>query len=120
MQPVVSILPQAKLVKRACHEKIFVTRRQVLVLPLCGVRMTAQSDPAVRLETVAVAAGLALFSCRRFVAAGKIPQSDLTLSGTAKPIRAWRLSTIRSWNPGVADRCAAIVRALEQFPKDAA
>lgn len=74
------------------------------------------ADPAVRLETVAVAAGMALFSLRRFVAAGKMPPADVTLYGTWNPIRAWRLSTIRAWNPAVADRCAAILAALEKVP----
>ena len=77
--------------------------------------MTAH-DPAVRLETIAAAAGLALFSLRRFIAAGKIPPADLVLGGTPQPVRAWRLSTIRAWNPAVADRCAAFAAILKNIP----
>lgn len=73
-------------------------------------------DPVVRLETVAAAAGVALFTLRRFVAAGSFPPADVTLSGTPIPIRAWRLSTLRAWNPAVADRCAAFAAILENIP----
>jgi len=79
--------------------------------------MTAH-DPAVRLETVAAAAGVALFTLRRAVAAGSLPPADITLPGKPRPtaIRAWRLSTIRAWNPAVADRCAAFAAILENIP----
>ncbi|KAB2923291.1 MAG: hypothetical protein F9K25_18555 [Candidatus Contendobacter sp.] len=73
-------------------------------------------DPAVRLETVAAAAGVALFTLRRAIAAGSFPQADVTLGGTPLSIRAWRLSTIRTWNPAVADRCAAFAAILENIP----
>ena len=82
--------------------------------------MTAEFDPAVRLEAIAAAAGLALFTLRRAVAAGKIPPADITLHGTPQPVHAWKLSTLRAWNPAVADRCAALLRALETIPLDAA
>lgn len=80
----------------------------------------AAHDPVVRLETVAAAAGLALFTLRRAVAAGSFPPADITLLGTPSPVRAWRLSTVRAWNPAVADRCAAILAALETIPLKAA
>ena len=79
--------------------------------------MTTQ-DPAVRLEAIAAAAGLALFTLRRAVSAGKIPPADITLPGTPQPIHAWKLSTLHSWNPAIADRCAALLRALEAIPLD--
>lgn len=78
--------------------------------------MNVQSDPVVRLETVAAAANLALFSLRRRLAAGEIPPADITLPGKPSAIRAWRLSTIRAWNPSVAARCAVIAAALDAIP----
>ena len=83
--------------------------------------MTPESDPAVRLETVAAAAGLALFTLRRAIAAGKIPPPDALLwDGSTRPANVWRLSTIRAWNPRIADRCAAILAALDSIPLKAA
>ena len=87
-------------------------------------------DPVVRLETLAVACNVALNTIRRARLEGHIPAPD-TLYKTPKsgqPARAWKLSTIRAWklstlcawNPAVADRCAAILRALETIPLDAA
>ena len=84
--------------------------------------MTAEFDPAVRLETVAAAAGVALNTLRKARVAGKIPPPDATLreSRNGIPARAWKLSTIRAWNPTVADRCAAILEALDKAPPMAA
>lgn len=84
--------------------------------------MTTESDLAVRLEAVAAAAGLSLNSMRRARVAGRVPPPDAEIqeSGYGPPARAWRLSTIRAWNPAVADRCAAVLTALETVPPDAA
>ncbi len=79
-------------------------------------------DPVVRLETLAVACNVALNTIRRARLEGHIPAPD-TLYKTPKsgqPARAWKLSTIRAWNPAVADRCAAILAALETVPLKAA
>ena len=79
-------------------------------------------DPVVRLETLAVACNVALNTIRRARLEGHIPAPD-TLYKTPKsgqPARAWKLSTIRAWNPAVADRCAALLRALETIQLDAA
>ncbi len=79
-------------------------------------------DPVVRLETLAVACNVALNTIRRARLEGHIPAPD-TLYKTPKsgqPARAWKLSTIRAWNPAVADRCAAILAALETLPLKAA
>lgn len=70
-------------------------------------------DPAVRIETLAVASDLALITMRRYLAAGRIPPADLELPAVPVPIRAWRLSTLRAWNPSVARRCAAVLAALD-------
>ena len=71
------------------------------------------TDPAVRIETLCVATGVALISLRRTLAIGKIPPTDLTLPALPVPIKAWRLSTLAAWNPSVAHRCAAILAALD-------
>ena len=76
------------------------------------------SDPAVRYETAAVAAGVSLFTLRRQMRAGRIPPADLTLPAIPEPIRAWRLSTLRKWNPVLAHRCAVILAALEDPQED--
>lgn len=78
------------------------------------------ADPCVRYETAAVAAGVSLFTLRRHMRAGRIPPADLTLPARPLPIRAWRLSTLRAWNPAIAHRCAVILAALESIagPKE--
>lgn len=83
--------------------------------------MTAEFDPAVRMEAVAAAAGVALNTLRKARVAGKIPPPDATLRETRYgiPARAWRLSTIRAWNPAVAERCARLID-LDPIPPLAA
>lgn len=55
---------------------------------------------------------------------GRIPPADArhpqpgTKAGSRT--RAWRLSTLRAWNPDVAARCAAIAAVLERIPLKAA
>ena len=71
------------------------------------------ADPAVRAETLCVASDLALISLRRNMTAGKIPPTDIELPARPVPIRAWRLSTLRAWDPAVAHRCAVILAALD-------
>lgn len=78
--------------------------------------MTAEYDPAVRLETLAVACNVALNTLRLARVAGKIPPPDAVVCRA----RVWKLSTIRSWSPRVADRCAAILAALDSIPLKAA
>ena len=78
--------------------------------------MTAEYDPAVRLETVAACAGLALNSLRRARRAGEIPPPDAVVRRAC----VWKLSTIRAWNPRIADRCAALLAALDNVPLKAA
>ena len=78
----------------------------------------AAHDPAVRLETVAATAGLALFTLRKAVAAGKSTPADITQPGTPnRSAHAWRLSTIRAWNPAVTARCAALEHPLKPAPR---
>lgn len=84
--------------------------------------MARKIEKPVRLETLATAAGVALNSVRRGVAIGEIPKPDglQRLGRNSPPAVAWRLSTIRRWNPAVAARCAAILDALENLPRSAA
>ena len=77
--------------------------------------MTAEFDPAVRLETVAAAAGMALNTLRLARVAGKIPPPDAVVRRAC----VWKLSTIRAWNPTVADRCARLID-LDPIPPLAA
>ena len=70
-------------------------------------------DPAVRFETLAVALGVSVLTLRRNLAAGKLPAPDLSIPALPVHIRAWRLSTLRKWNPAVAQRCAALLAALD-------
>ena len=80
------------------------------------------TDPVVRLETLAVACNVALTPIRRARLEGHIPAPD-TLYKTPKsgqPARAWKMSTIRAWNPAVADRCLPLLRPAEPIPPKAA
>lgn len=81
--------------------------------------MTAH-DPAVRLETVAAAAGRATDTLRRARAKGRFPAPDALIEGRSTPACGWRLSTIRAWNPAVADRCARLIADPEPLPPMAA
>ena len=75
----------------------------------------SESDPAVRLEVMATACGLAFNSLRRARLAGRIPPPDTEVrkKPTSVPARAWKLSTVRAWNPAVAERCEWWLQALE-------
>ena len=77
------------------------------------------TDPVVRLETLAVACNVALNTIRRARLEGHIPAPDTRYKTpkSGQPARAWKLSTIRAWNPTVADRCA---RLIEPIPPMAA
>lgn len=76
----------------------------------------SESDPAVRLEVMAAACGLAFNSLRRARVAGRIPPPDTEIRKTPTGLvaRGWKLSTIRAWNPAVAERCAWWINTLEK------
>ena len=80
--------------------------------------MTAQSDPAVTVTVVATAINRSEKTLTLAYMAGELPPPDSTIrdSRNRARIRGWRLSTIRAWNPAVADRCAAILAALDSLP----
>ena len=84
--------------------------------------MTVQSDPAVRAEILAVAYDVSLNSIARARNAGQVPLPDATYTTVRvrQPAVAWRLATLRAWRPGIADRCAALLRTIESFPPSAA
>lgn len=52
---------------------------------------------------------------------GSLPRPDAVIRDTrgGVPARAWSLSALRAWNPRVADRCAAMMAAIENLPLDA-
>ena len=84
--------------------------------------MTVKTDPAVSVAALATA----MFRSEKTVTvaylAGQMPAPDSTIrdARNCSRIRGWRLSTIRAWNPVVADRCQAIIDALERIPLKAA
>lgn len=68
-------------------------------------------DPPVRLEHLAAAANLSLQALRKARRSGKVPQPDSFISPRAcGPVaRAYKLSTIRAWDPAIAERCARML-----------
>ena len=80
--------------------------------------MTVKTDPAVTVATLATA----LFRSEKTLTvaymAGEMPAPDSMVRDARNypRIRAWRMSTLRAWNPVVADRCQAILDALERIP----
>lgn len=84
--------------------------------------MTTQFDPPVTISTLAVATNVSDHRVTVRYLRGDFPAPDSSVRNARnKPgTRAWRLSTIRAWNPRVADRCLALLQALERFPLDAA
>ena len=69
----------------------------------------------VRAECVALALGLAVQNAGRKVRAGKFPAMD-AIDGL---VRGWSIDTLRAHDPALADRCAAILDALDTPAKAA-
>ena len=85
--------------------------------------MTAQDphDPLVRIEAVALSSCHSGRQINRLAVLKRMPPYDAYIpNGRHKPALGWRISTLRAWNPAIADRCAAIMDALENLPKTAA
>lgn len=78
------------------------------------------AEPLVRFPVLSAALGRAEQSIYREILRGAIPRHDHLIPLKHSQGRVWRLSTLRAWNPQVADRCAAILTALESLPRDAA
>jgi hypothetical protein len=82
--------------------------------------MTHLYDPLVRLPLLCAALERGEQGVYQDILKGNIPPHDRLISLKHSRGRAWRLSTIRAWDPLVADRCAAILHTIESFPLDAA
>lgn len=84
--------------------------------------MTVQADPSVTISTLAAALNVSDHRITVRYLRGDLPAPDSSVrtSRNSKGTRAWRLSTIRAWNPAIADRCAALLHTLESFPQTAA
>ena len=74
--------------------------------------MSETPIPAARLEAIAVAAGLALLTFRRRIAAGRFPVADVRLPGRGNE-RGWSLPAIAAHDPRLADRVQRIIVALD-------
>ncbi len=74
-------------------------------------------DPLIRVEHMALAKNRSINSVRHDWAKGYIPPPDQLIEPLN--IAQWRISTIRRHDPALADRCLALVRALESMPKAA-
>ena len=77
-------------------------------------------DPMIAAWMLCPAVGKGEQALQLDILKGRIPPHDLCYPqpGTkaGNRTRAWRLSTLRAWNPVVADRCAAILAALDKIP----
>lgn len=78
--------------------------------------MTAETDLTVSFPVLAAALGISRQAAYISRLRGDLPRPDHR-RGCAN---LWNLSTLRAWNPTVADRCLATLRALEAIPLDAA
>ena len=82
--------------------------------------MTAPSDkdPLIIAWILSTAMGKGEQRLRADLQNGRVPPEDTRapLCPRTCAARGWRLSTIRAWNPAVADRCAAILAALDSLP----
>lgn len=80
--------------------------------------MTAELDPLVRTEVVALALGISMNSARRFSLSGKLPPLSAQIPTTAsKPARAWPLSILRAHHPELGRRCAKILAVTDRMKR---
>lgn len=82
--------------------------------------MTAESDPLIRTEIVALALGVAMNSARRYSRMGTLPPLTAQIPTCSKSAKAWPLSVIRAHDPELGRRCAALAAMVETFPLKAA
>ena len=71
----------------------------------------SQSPIPVRLEIIAAAAGCALLTLRRRLAAGRFPVADVRLPGRNE--RGWSIVAIANHDPVLADRVRRVLEVLE-------
>ena len=80
--------------------------------------MAASESAAVRAETLAAGADLAVNTLYLQIRSGLIPPPDVAILPPRHgvPTKGWTLSTLSAWRPDIADRCAAIHAVLEAIP----
>ena len=66
-----------------------------------SVRSKTTIDPIFSSHDLALALGVTLHTLTNRVTRGQIPPPDLRTAGNQKN---WKFSTIRAWNPAIADR----------------
>lgn len=76
-------------------------------------------DPNIRVHILSAAMNVGEHALELQIRLGKLPPTGIVRYERGR-YRAWKLSTIRDWNPTVADRCAAILEALDKAPPMAA
>lgn len=62
-------------------------------------------DPLIRIEIVAVVLGKSYESVNRMIRMGRMPPKE-----PDDGLRGWRLSTLRGWNPPVAERIENLLK----------
>ena len=67
------------------------------------------SDPAVKIELLAVALDVCRQDVERRLNRGDIPPRTIRIG---RSIKAWPLSTLRAWNPKVGERLDMLLIAL--------
>ncbi|MBK9156818.1 MAG: hypothetical protein IPM11_01585 [Micropruina sp.] len=65
------------------------------------------TDPLVRPAHLALLTGYGEITLNKLVKAGKLPPHDLRGAGQ---VRLWKLSTLRSWNPAMADSLESLLK----------
>lgn len=75
--------------------------------------MTAQSDPLVRTEVVALALGVAMNTARRYSLDGTLPPLTAQIPTRSKHVRAWPLSILAAHDPELSRRCAALLAVAD-------
>lgn len=74
--------------------------------------MTAETEISISFPVLAAALGISRQAAYIRRLRNNLPRPDYR-RGRAD---MWNLSTLRAWNPAVADRCAAILEALDSLP----
>ncbi len=76
--------------------------------------MSVDDDAIVRIELVSVASGLAFETLKTYERKGKIPKREVLPNRNS---RAWRMSTVRAWNPRLAAKCEGLMQS-PHFPAE--
>lgn len=70
--------------------------------------MSANYDPIVRIELLAVVSGQSADSVKRDTLRGLIPRRDAKVD---RKTTGWRLSTLMAWNPRIGRRINALLES---------